>query len=119
MQFFNHFQQAFGYFRRKLQAARGGYFARFFRHDADGKRLIFQRGFFQLRRVGTFQMDFARKRFAQPGHVFLVNMTLVFAQMDDDVIRPGAQAHGRGVHRVRVGRAARLAQRGDMVYVYP
>ena len=64
-------------------------------------------------------MDFARERFAQFGDVLFVDVARVFAQVHHNVVRPGGQAHGRGVYRVRPRRAARLAQRSDVINIYP
>ena len=44
-------------------------------------------------------------------------MAAILAQMQRDRVGAGRLGHQRGLHRARIARAARLAQRGDVVDV--
>ena len=50
-------------------------------------------------------------------HVAILDVAAVFAQMQRDVVGARLLGQQRGVHRVRIRRAARLAHRGDVIDV--
>ena len=50
-------------------------------------------------------------------HVAILDVPAVFAQMQRDVVGAGLLGQQRGMHRIRIRRAARLAHRGDVIDV--
>ena len=46
-------------------------------------------------------------------------MAAIFAQMDGDAVRAGGDGDAGGVQRVWVGFATGIAQRGDVIDIYP
>ena len=50
-------------------------------------------------------------------HVAILDVPAVFAQMQRDVVGAGLLGQQRGMHRIRIGRAARLPHGGDVIDV--
>ena len=100
-----------------VQAALGGQFLAGFRHQADVFR-AHPLGEGQ-HRLGDAHLEVhaGLQALLEQQHVALLDMPAVFAQVHGDAVGAGFLGIQRGLHRVGIAGAARLAQGGDVVDV--
>ncbi len=98
-----------------VEAALGSQFHAPLRHQADIVRAHAQRDLQHLARHRRLQIHARFQLRAQSLDVAVLDMAPVLAQMQGDGVGAGALGEQGGAHRVRVSRAAHLAQRGHVV----
>ena len=100
-----------------VQPALGGQLLPALGHHADVVRPDAQRVVYHLAGHRAFEVHARLQHAAQDAHVLVLDVAPVLAQVDGDGVCTRLFADQGGAHQVGIARAARLAQRGDVVYV--
>ncbi len=98
-------------------AFRGDLLARF-RHQAAILRLHLPSDTDHLLRHRHFQIHPGLQELAHEGHVTILNVPPILAQVQSDAVRAALFGEQRGVHRIRVMNPPGLAQRRHMIDVH-
>lgn len=98
-----------------VQAAFGGHFLTALGHEADVLGADIARDVEHLLRDGALQVHARAQLRPQRAHIGVLDVAAIFAQVQGNEIGAGFFGQQRRGDRVRVGGAARVAQRGDVV----
>ena len=100
-----------------VEAAFGGALGAPLRHQARGMRFDRECDVEHLLGRRHFEIERLRNGGLDPRHIFVADVTAVFAQMRGDAIGAGVDGEFGGAQRIRHVAAARIAQSRDMIDV--
>ena len=100
-----------------IEPAFGGDLGAIFRHEAAVLRPHADGDFHHFVGEPHLEVHARLQQRPQGVHVAILDVPAVFAQVQRDVVGAGLLGQQRGMHRIRVGHAARLAHRGHVIDV--